>query len=576
MDFIRYGPHSLPIYPKCGHKSGAFQCTLLQMNEIKRFHSKFYGTKEKTFQDNFLLKYCKTVPIKRKRPKNSQHVAKKFQTRFYILTNENRMLAVCKKAFMDVLGITRRRIDTVTKNFYRTSLPAKENRGGDRKLEKYMLKKNAVMDFINKFRVIESHYCRGQSQRLYLESSLNIKSMWRMYLKENENLPVKDSYFRKIFNTQYNLGFGSPRTDVCSTCLQLTEKIKACHDKDMKANLFAQKRLHKLKSKAFYSLLKERDEGVETFSFDCQKNQVLPKIPDQEAYYSRQFYMYNFTVVRGTSKSTLNPSNVTSFCWTENEYKKGSNEVASCIYFILESADFGDDIHTIRLMCDGCSGQNKNTTLISMCSYWFSRQDKIRKIEVIFPVRGHSFMPPDRVFGNIEKDIKKKEIILKPHEYLEMFSKYSTVHRVGELVEIYDWKNEASKHIKAPGQWHFAFSKMKRIILTKSSQGTVLVRGESAYKMDVGVGKSITKKTKNSGRMNKPAKIPKHNVVVNNNKKVDVNNLLCCHFGEDWKSDPRLSFYKFIISEDNVAPENETVDDETLCENIEEDDGLSI
>lgn len=77
----------------------------------------------------------------------------------------------------------------------------------------------------------------------------------------------------------------------------------------------------------------------------------------------------------------------------------------------------------------------------------------------------------------------------------------------------------------------------------------------------------------------KPAKIPKHDVVVNNNKKVDVNNLLCCHFGEEWKSDPRLSFYKFIIEdnrEDNVAPETETVDDETLCQNVEEDDGLFI
>lgn len=355
-----------------------------------------------------MLKYCKTVPIQRKRPKNSKHVAKIFQTRFYILTNQKKILAVCKKAFIDVLGITRRRIDTVTKNFYQTSLPAKENRGGDRKLEKYKLKKNAVMNFINKFRVIESHYCRGQSQRLYLASSLNINSMWRMYVKENENLPVKASYFRHIFNTKYNLGFGSPRTDVCSTCLQLTEKIKTCPNKDVKANLIVQKRVHTLRSKAFYNLLKERVEGVEIFSFDCQKNQVLPKIPDQQTYYSRQFYIYNFTVVKGTSKSSLNPFSVTSFCWTENEYKKGSNEIASCIYHTLESADFGEDVHTIRLMCDGCGGQNKNTTLISMCCYWFSRQYKIKKIEVVFPVRGHSFMPPDRVFGHIEKDIKKR------------------------------------------------------------------------------------------------------------------------------------------------------------------------
>ncbi|CAH1101800.1 unnamed protein product [Psylliodes chrysocephalus] len=110
-----------------------------------------------------------------------------------------------------------------------------------------------------------------------------------MYVKVNENVPVKESYFRNIFITKYNLGFGSPRTDVCSTCLQLTEKIKACSDKDVKANLVIQRRVHSLISKAFFRLLREQDEGIEIFSFDCQKNQVLSRIPDQQAYYSRQF-----------------------------------------------------------------------------------------------------------------------------------------------------------------------------------------------------------------------------------------------------------------------------------------------
>lgn len=46
---------------------------------------------------------------------------------------------------MGILGITRRRIDTVTKNFFKTSQPAKENRGGDRMSEKYRGKKESVM-----------------------------------------------------------------------------------------------------------------------------------------------------------------------------------------------------------------------------------------------------------------------------------------------------------------------------------------------------------------------------------------------------------------------------------------------
>lgn len=168
------------------------------------------------------------------------------------------------------------------------------------------------------------------------------------------------------------MGFGSPRTDVCSTCLQFTEKIKNCTDENIKSKLIIETKVHKMAAEAYFSLLREAEQGVAIFSFDCQKNQVLPKVPDKQAYYSRQFYIYNLTVVRGTSKTKLNSSTVTCFCWTENEFSKGSNEIASCIHHILNTSDF-TEIHTIRLMCDGCGGQNKNTTLITMCCCWLTK-----------------------------------------------------------------------------------------------------------------------------------------------------------------------------------------------------------
>lgn len=569
----RYGPHFLPVYPTCGHKTAAFQCISLTMAEIMNFHSKFYEVKQKIYQDNFILKYCKTIPVKRKRPKNSRHSQKIFQAQFFVLSQQKKFIPVCKKSFMEILGITRRRIDTVTKNYFRTSLPAQENRGGDTKSEKYQCKKQSVMNFINKFKAIESHYCRGQSERLYLDSSLNITKMWTMYQIDNNEQPVKKSYFRHIFNTQYNLGFGTPRTDVCSTCLQLTEKIKRCSDEKIKVNLMTEKRVHKMRAQAYFSLLRQAENGVVIYSFDCQKNQVLPKVPDQQAYYSRQLYIYNFTVVRGTSKSKLNSSTVTSFCWTENEYSKGSNEIASCIHHILNTSDF-TNIHTVRLMCDGCGGQNKNTTLLTMCCNWLCKQNLITNIEVIFPVRGHSFIPPDRVFGHIERDIRKKEIILEPEEYMNIISQYATVLKVGEDVEIKNWKDETRKFIKLPGQWHFAFSKMKRMILTKNSNGVVIVRGESNYRTDLGVGQSITKRGKSIPNMD-PTLITKKNAVTEN-KKVDVNNLLFSHYGEDWKSDPRLTFYKFVLEGEDQPEDTEDGETTVLCEAREEECGLTV
>ncbi|CAH1100391.1 unnamed protein product [Psylliodes chrysocephalus] len=70
---------------------------------------------------------------------------------------------------------------------------------------------------------------------------------------------------------------------------------------------------------------------------------------------------------------------------------------------------------TLRLIVDGCGGQNKNTTLITMLMKWFFSINKhIESVEIIFPIVGHSFIPPDRVFAQIEK--KKKEAIVQPED----------------------------------------------------------------------------------------------------------------------------------------------------------------
>lgn len=73
-------------------------------------------------------------------------------------------------------------------------------------------------------------------------------------------------------------------------------------------------------------------EDTLIMSYDYQKNQVLPKIPDQKAYYSRQLYIYNFTVVKGLSKDKLSKENVFSYTWCEHEHPKGSNEIASAVF----------------------------------------------------------------------------------------------------------------------------------------------------------------------------------------------------------------------------------------------------
>ncbi|KAK9712614.1 hypothetical protein QE152_g24803 [Popillia japonica] len=57
---------------------------------------------------------------------------------------------------------------------------------------------------------------------------MNLKKLYAMYCsKVNEN--VKLSYFREFVNRNYNIGFGTPKTDVCSMCLRTEEFVEVLY-----------------------------------------------------------------------------------------------------------------------------------------------------------------------------------------------------------------------------------------------------------------------------------------------------------------------------------------------------------
>lgn len=104
-----------------------------------------------------------------------------------------------------------------------------EAREGDKKSALYTGRKQSVKTFIENIPVLESHYCRGKNiHRQYLSSDLSIKKLW------DPNLQVKYDYFRYIFDSDYNIGFGAPATNCCSTCISLKGEIKVTKDTDKK------------------------------------------------------------------------------------------------------------------------------------------------------------------------------------------------------------------------------------------------------------------------------------------------------------------------------------------------------
>nr|CAH7712814.1 unnamed protein product [Callosobruchus chinensis] len=135
----RHASKGFPVPPRCSHDAGAFQCKTLKMQEIRRFHQNFYSNRTKIDQDRFLIKY---IELNHKKEVEPQQV-----------------VPVCLDTFLKILHVSRFRLNILSKNFYATGQLPCERRGGDRKSIEYAPKKESVMNFLNKLKCVESHYC---------------------------------------------------------------------------------------------------------------------------------------------------------------------------------------------------------------------------------------------------------------------------------------------------------------------------------------------------------------------------------------------------------------------------------
>lgn len=171
-----------------------------------------------------------STPVKRRRTKGIYSL-KEFRTKYYAFNRKKERVPVCYKAFVDITRVGKSRLFLLANKFNQRRV-LDDRRGGFKAAAKYNEQADSIVAFINSLNFVESHYCRGRSERKYLPSELNINQLYRMYNEKQRGTEllnqVKASYFRFIFNTRFNIGFKMPQTDVCSTCLSYKERIKHC------------------------------------------------------------------------------------------------------------------------------------------------------------------------------------------------------------------------------------------------------------------------------------------------------------------------------------------------------------
>ncbi|KAK3932370.1 4-diphosphocytidyl-2-C-methyl-D-erythritol kinase [Frankliniella fusca] len=370
--------------------------------------------------------------VERKRPREDDPKRQKEQTfKYFLEVNKNR-IQVCRSTFLNTLGETDRFVRGVTENKARSGSGITTDDARGHHTPTHSLKPEVlegVQTHIKMFPAYESHYCRGQTQHLYIASHLTVSDMYAQYKEEGYPMVSYSTYLREFKKSGRKL---KPRkTDGCDKCQELQVAILSCKSDEEKENLKLTKELHQRKAAKAYQL--KRDAKTEsskdpdkkrTLVFDLQQCLPTPHLTCKKVYYSRQLYVYNFTVYDNVTGLTY------CYMWDQVEGKRGSNELASCLLeHIL--CQIPEGVEELFLFSDCCSGQNRNNVICMMLFTALQEHATLKKIHHYFLVPGHTFMPEvDSKHSVIEKHIKKKlEKVNVPSEW------YTEVRNAGKSAQ---------------------------------------------------------------------------------------------------------------------------------------------
>lgn len=227
--------------------------------------------------------------------------------------------------------------------------------------------------------------------------------MHKLYLDAYPENNVSYETYRNIFNTEFNISFGYPRTDTCSACDEFTIKAKALMaegNQDELKRLTILNNLHKKKAQTFYDRKKnarmksKTDIEFQAIAMDYQKNVSLPNITTNDVYYKRQLSMYSFNI------HVLSDASSFFFTYPENCGRKGSDEVVSFLFHFLQNhADHR--VRHLEIFCDSAGGQNKNYTVTRFIHFVVHVMKILDSIKITYPIRGHSYLECDKNMGLI-------------------------------------------------------------------------------------------------------------------------------------------------------------------------------
>lgn len=446
----------------------------------------------KDSQDLFLTMLIEKREVHRRRKSSvGETLPKKLNFYSYNIKVRGTVIPACKKAFIAVHGITSKRVERLCNLISEGNSP-RDLRGKKTGYNSIDLEtgKN-IHDFLSSLEVKESHYS-GRHKK-YLDARLSIKILYEKFKLTYPSPKVGYDYFRIYFRENFDYSFGRPQVDVCLTCEELKVKLRSKSLADnVKRSVAAELLIHQRRAKKFYGVIKNLTESMKNDDFrkknlalcyDYMQNLPLPNIPVQDMFYLRQLWVNTFGI------HDLATGKVDLHVYHEGVARKTPNEVCTFLVdYIIRHKTV--EHRQLYLISDGCSGQNKNHSLLRMCMA-LVQMNMFESIEIFFPVRGHSFLPCDRDFGTVKRLIRRTDRIYTPDQYCDLMEKASKTGRFTIIKvttdQIKDFKkwwplyfkkscisdNSYGRNVKKEDKIMFKISLMRHFVISNNNPGKV-------------------------------------------------------------------------------------------------------
>lgn len=225
---------------------------------------------------------------------------------------------------------------------------------------------------------------------------------------------MSEPIYRRIFGTEFNLSFHTPKNDQCATCSKY-KTADAEKKKEMEVD-FCLHIIRKTECNEAKELDKSRQKTDTTFksiTFDLQSVLQLPFSAVSSFYYVRKLCIYNLTIYDAKGEAFCN-------VWSEINGKRGSNEIGSIILKYIQS-EIPENATELSMFSDTCGGQNRNQQMAAALLYAV-QNTHLQIIEQKFLESGHSHMECDSMHAAIEYASKNREIFML-RDWIDVFRK---------------------------------------------------------------------------------------------------------------------------------------------------------